>query len=257
MREGLASDEEEVEDLRVVEHIEEILHATYERKKRGPRVGGEGNHPIHINVIFKPINPCVTNTPNRKPSFRQSNFGGILTAGSTFTQGETTTGSIPGSSSQVSTPHGGGSSSIFRMAGHDPTIRLPEFQGEAAEDPKNHLFICEKIWEAKQITVEDTKIVQLAIMLRDRALDWYMSLDTNSASGMTRKMDDIKNLLINDFQNLSLEDQYMNEMIKIIQKPGESVWEIDQIFKRLKGKLKYLMTDMQHRTCLSTHYSCN
>ena len=31
-REGLASDEEEVEDLWVVEQIEEILHATYERK---------------------------------------------------------------------------------------------------------------------------------------------------------------------------------------------------------------------------------
>jgi hypothetical protein len=36
MREGLESDEEEVEDLRAVEQIEEIC-ATYERKKRGPR----------------------------------------------------------------------------------------------------------------------------------------------------------------------------------------------------------------------------
>jgi hypothetical protein len=61
-REGLASDEEEVEDLRAVEQIEEILHATYERKMRGPRIGGEGNHPIHINVNVEPINPCVTNT---------------------------------------------------------------------------------------------------------------------------------------------------------------------------------------------------
>jgi hypothetical protein len=39
----------------------------------------------------------------------------------------------------------------------------------------------------------------------------------------------------------------MNEMIEIRQKPRESVWEIDQIFKRLKGKLKYVITDMQHR----------
>jgi hypothetical protein len=38
-REGLASDEEEVEDLWAVEQIEEILHATYERKTRGPRTG--------------------------------------------------------------------------------------------------------------------------------------------------------------------------------------------------------------------------
>jgi len=39
----------------------------------------------------------------------------------------------------------------------------------------------------------------------------------------------------------------MNEMIEIRQKPGESVWDIDQRFKRLKEKLKYLMTEMQHR----------
>jgi hypothetical protein len=38
-REGLESDEEEVEDLRVVEHIEEIPCDTYERKIGGPRVG--------------------------------------------------------------------------------------------------------------------------------------------------------------------------------------------------------------------------
>jgi hypothetical protein len=38
-REGLASDEEEVEDLWAMEKIEEILHTTYERKKRGPRKG--------------------------------------------------------------------------------------------------------------------------------------------------------------------------------------------------------------------------
>jgi DNA repair exonuclease SbcCD ATPase subunit len=74
-----------------------------------------------------------------------------------------------------------------------------------------------------------------------------MSLDTNSVPGTTRTLDDIKKLLINEFQNLSSKDQYMNEMIEIQQKPRESVWKIDQRFKRLKGKLKYLMTDMQHR----------
>jgi hypothetical protein len=54
VREGLASDEEEVEDLWDMEHIEEILHATYERKTRGPRVGIEGNTPIHISVMWNP-----------------------------------------------------------------------------------------------------------------------------------------------------------------------------------------------------------
>jgi hypothetical protein len=67
LREGLVSDEEEVEYLWVVEKIEEILRATYERKTRGPRIGEEGSHPIHINVSVEPINPCATNTPKITP----------------------------------------------------------------------------------------------------------------------------------------------------------------------------------------------
>jgi hypothetical protein len=39
-REGLAGDEEEVEDLGAVEQIEEIMHASYENKTRGPRTEG-------------------------------------------------------------------------------------------------------------------------------------------------------------------------------------------------------------------------
>jgi hypothetical protein len=145
MREGLARDEEEVEDLWDVEQIEEILHATYERKTRGPKIGGEGIHPIHINVSVEPINPCATNTPKRTPPFRQPKFGGSSTVGSTSTQATTTGGISLGNPSQVSTSRGRGSSSVFIMARHNPTIRLLEFRGEAIEDPKKHLFICSKI----------------------------------------------------------------------------------------------------------------
>jgi hypothetical protein len=115
------------------------------------------------------------------------------------------------------------------------------------EDPEKHLFICENIWEAKQITDEDTKLAQLSIMLRYRELDWYMSIAANSLPGTTRMIGDIKNLLINEFQKPSSKDQYMNEMIEIRQKPRESVWEIDHRFKRLKGKIKYVMKYMHHR----------
>jgi hypothetical protein len=125
VRESLERDEEEVEDLWAVEKIEEILHTTYERKARGPRTGGEGSHPIHINVSVEPINPCATNSPKRTPLFRQLKFGGISTTISTSTQEETTGGASSGNTSQVSTSHEGGSSSVFRMEGHDPTIRLP------------------------------------------------------------------------------------------------------------------------------------
>jgi hypothetical protein len=103
-REGLESDEEEVEDLRAVEKIEEILCMTYERKTRGPREEVEGNTPIHISVSVEPINPCATNTPRRTPPFRQPNFGRRKTEGSTSTQGTTTGGASSGSSSQISTP---------------------------------------------------------------------------------------------------------------------------------------------------------
>jgi hypothetical protein len=123
-REGLVSDEEEVEDLRAVDQIKEIMHATYDRKMRGPREGREGNNAIHINVSVEPINPCVTNTPKRTPLFRQPNFRRRKTTRITSTQVTTIGGASSGSTSQVSTQHRG-SSSTFRMARHDPTIRLP------------------------------------------------------------------------------------------------------------------------------------
>jgi hypothetical protein len=128
VREGLESNEEEVEDLRAVEHIEEILHAAYEGKTSNPRIGTEGRTLIHITISVEPINPCATNTPKRTPLFRQPNFSGRHTVRSTSTQGQITGGAILGSISQGSTPREGSSSS-FRMEGHHPTIRLPEFKG--------------------------------------------------------------------------------------------------------------------------------
>jgi hypothetical protein len=110
-----------------VEQIEEILCAAYERKTRGPRTGGEDNHPFNINVSVEPINPCATNTPKRTPLFRKIEFGGSPTVGSTSTQRETTRGASSDNLSQVSTPRGGGSSPVFGMAGHNRTIRLPKF----------------------------------------------------------------------------------------------------------------------------------
>jgi hypothetical protein len=110
-----------------------------------------------------------------------------------------------------------------------------------------YLFIYENFWEEKQITDEDNKLAELAITLIDRTLYWYMSLATNSLPGTTRMIGDMKKLLINQFQKSSSEDQYMNEIIEIRQKPEESIWEIEKVFKQLKGKIKYVMTDMQHR----------
>jgi hypothetical protein len=45
-QEGLESDEEEVEDLLAMGKIEEILHATYDRKNRGQGFGVEEGSPF-------------------------------------------------------------------------------------------------------------------------------------------------------------------------------------------------------------------
>jgi hypothetical protein len=68
----------------------------------------------------------------------------VHTPGSTYNQEEKTEGASLGSSSQVSTPHGGSISSQFKIVGHDPTTRLLEFRGVEFEDPEKNLFICEK-----------------------------------------------------------------------------------------------------------------
>jgi hypothetical protein len=87
---------------------------------RGKREVQEWEEKEAISV--EPINPCVTNTPKRTPPFRQPKFRGILTTGSTYTHGATTGGANSGHTSQVSTPCGGGRSSVFIMAGQHPTI---------------------------------------------------------------------------------------------------------------------------------------
>jgi hypothetical protein len=77
-----------------------------------------------------------------------------------------------------------------------------------------------------------------------------MSLAANNLPGTTKTIGDIKKLLTNEFQKPISEDQYMNDMIYIRQKTREYVWEIDQIFKRLNGKMKCVMKNMQHRHLL-------
>jgi hypothetical protein len=42
----------------------------------GPRLGIEGRTPIQIMISVEPTTPCVTNTPERTPTFRQPNFSG-------------------------------------------------------------------------------------------------------------------------------------------------------------------------------------
>jgi hypothetical protein len=110
-----------------MEKIEEILHATYGRKKGGPRARTKGRMPIQITVSVEPTTPCATNTPERTPMFRKPNFSGRKIARNTSKKGATTGGAGSGINSQISTPCRGSSSTQFKMVGHDPMTRLPKF----------------------------------------------------------------------------------------------------------------------------------
>jgi hypothetical protein len=91
-REGLASYEEEVEDLQSVEQIEEILCAKYERKIRGIVSGTKGKTPVEITISVEPTTPCVTNTPKGTQDFRQSIFSRIGAIGQGSNNGKSTGG---------------------------------------------------------------------------------------------------------------------------------------------------------------------
>jgi len=60
--------------------------------------------------------------------------------------------------------------------------------------------VCERIWEAKRIIDEATKVAQLTVTFINRALDWYMSLVVNNPQGALGTVDEIKQALIIDFQ---------------------------------------------------------
>jgi RNase P/RNase MRP subunit POP5 len=79
----------------------------------------------------------------------------------------------------------------------------------------------------KRVTDDAEKVVQLAIMFRNHALDWYIHVEVKNTQGVSGTVKEIKHAFIIDFQRPKLEDQFMNEMIEVRQKPGDSVWDID------------------------------
>jgi hypothetical protein len=49
-------------------------------------------------------------------------------------------------------------------------MRLPIFRGDGYEYPDQHWFLCEAIWNIKNVTNEAIKRTQFITTLRDRAL---------------------------------------------------------------------------------------
>jgi hypothetical protein len=91
------------------------------------------------------------------------------------------------------------------------------------------------------------KIAQLATTFRGRALVWYMKLQSIMPTGQARTLAEIKKALLKEFKNPKSESQYITELKEIKQVQTESVWDFDQRFKDVMGRLTFQIPDQQHQ----------
>jgi hypothetical protein len=82
-------------------------------------------------------------------------------------------------------------------------MRLPIFRGDGSEDPDQHWFLCEVVWNIKNITDEAVKRNQLSTTLRDHELSWYMKLVQGLAQ--PNPLNEIKKTLIAEFKKPNSE----------------------------------------------------
>jgi hypothetical protein len=93
----------------------------------------------------EPITPCTTSTPEITPAYKQSYFSGRRPTGPGSIHSASTGGANSRNIIQGYTICRGSIPTQFAMEGHDPTIQLPKFQGEATKELEKHLFIFAKI----------------------------------------------------------------------------------------------------------------
>jgi hypothetical protein len=104
-------------------------------------------------------------------------------------------------------------------------MRLPIFRGDGSEDPDQHCFLCEAVWNIKNFANKVVKRTQFSTTLRDRALSWYMKLVQGIAQ--PKPLNQIKNVLIAEFKKPKSESQCIIDMKEIKKKVSKPVWEFD------------------------------
>jgi hypothetical protein len=88
---------------------------------------------------------------------------------------------------------------------------------------------------------------QLETTFRGHALVWYMKLQSTTPLGQTRTLLEITQALLKEFKKPKSESQYITELKEIKQVQTESVWEFDQRFKDVMGRLTFQIPNQQHR----------
>jgi hypothetical protein len=100
-------------------------------------------------------------------------------------------------------------------------MRLHIFRGYGSEDPDQHWFLCEVIWNNKNVTDEAVKRTQFSTTLRDLALSWYMKLVQGLA--YPKPLNQIKNVMIVEFKKPKLESQCITELKDIKQNVAKPI----------------------------------
>ena len=122
-------------------------------------------------------------------------------------------------------------------------IKFPIFKGMGSEYPEQFWFLCEVVWNAKNITDLDVRTMQLITSFQDRALTWFMKF----SSTQNPTLDEIKAALTKEFKKPKSESQSITKLKEIQQRRGESVWDFDQRFKVLLDQVSFTISPAQHK----------
>jgi hypothetical protein len=103
------------------------------------------------------------------------------------------------------------------------------------------------ILAANNFQYEAINIAQLETNFRGSALFWYMKLQSNMPTGKARTLVEIRKELLKEFKKPNSELQYITELKEIKQVKNKSVWDSDQRFKDLMGRLTFQIPNQQHQ----------
>jgi hypothetical protein len=113
----------------------------------------------------------------------------IVSKGRQIMSSQSSGSSVP-SQTQPTSPRGGNTQRNMEWVYN--TLIFPEFQGVWSEDQKQHLFICEIIWVAKNVQDEVINIAQLETTFIGYELVLYMKLQSNMPTGQARTLAEIR-----------------------------------------------------------------
>jgi hypothetical protein len=76
---------------------------------------------------------------------------------------------------------------------------------------------------------------------------WYMKLQSITPTRHAKTLAEIRQALLKEFKNPKSESQYITEMKEIKQVQTKSVWDFDQRFKDLMGRLNFQISGQHHQ----------